>query len=92
MEYIESIMFWSGVSLWIVIAIASLSVFGENIGLNVPTVQNLGFCRIFRFGIGEFALIEDRIAAERLSGVGFKVHKYRKEEAWWMCKIFRWHL
>jgi hypothetical protein len=67
---------------------ATLMVFGENIGLNIP-----GICRgksytIYRFGVGECAIMRDAEMVGRMKSVGFNIRGGKGR--WWMCKILRW--
>lgn len=88
MVYFQSIMFWSGVVLWIVCIMAWLMVFGESIGLNIPSICRGKSYTIYRFGIGEYAVIRDAEMVDRMKSVGFNIRGGNGR--WWMCKILRW--
>lgn len=88
MVYFECVMFWPGVVLWIVCIMAALMVFGESLGLCIP-----GICRgktyaIYSFGIGQYAVMRDEDAVNRMRQVGFNIRGGNGR--WWMCKILRW--
>ena len=89
MEYFECLMFWSGVVTWIVCIMAALMVFGENVGLNIPSICRGKSYTIYRFGIGEYTVMRDAEMVNRMKSVGFNIRgRYNR---WWMCKILRWH-
>lgn len=88
MIYLECVMFWSGVVLWIVCIMAALMVFGESFGLNLPSICRGKSYTIYRFGIGEYAVMHDEEIVIRMRQVGFSIRGGNGR--WWMCKIFRW--
>lgn len=89
MVYFQAIMFWSGVVLWIVCIMAALMVLGDSIGLNIPSICRGKSYTIYRFGIGEYAVIRDAEMVDRMRLVGFKIRGDQGQ--WWMVKLLRWH-
>lgn len=82
MEYFQCIMFWSGVVLLIVCIMAALMVFGENVGLNIPSIYRGKHYTIYRFGIGEYAIMRDAAMVGRMKSVGFNIRGGNGR--WWM--------
>ena len=83
----DQFFYWSGVVLWCTSGLFMLIALTQWAGMNFPGELRGENWTIYKFGIGEVAIIKSDSMMSTMRKAGYRIHD--GDGFWWCAKVFR---